>query len=189
MNRLTRDIFVERTQDLLLSNGGRDVHLTDVLSACDANKGSLYHFFPNGKDELLLAAMERQAECALASNRSFVASSRSTAEAITRLVRSLTSMLEQDDCPRFMPFAAAGALSEETEKQIRQVCAQTLESLQQLYSQSLRDEGVPTRLANSLGVMIVSTIEGALLQSRTRGTVAPLKSAGIHLRELIDSHT
>lgn len=97
-------------------------------------------------------------------------------------------MLEQDDCPRFMPFAAASALSEETEKQIRQVCAQTLESLQQVYSQSLRDEGVPTRLANSLGVMIVSTIEGALLQSRTRGTVAPLRGTGIHLRELIDSN-
>ncbi|MEM7477850.1 MAG: TetR/AcrR family transcriptional regulator [Planctomycetota bacterium] len=189
MNRLTREIFVERTQDLLLSGSGRDVSLSEVLSACDANKGSLYHFFPSGKEELVLAAMNRQAECALASNRSFIANSKSTSDAVSQLVKSLTAMLEREDCPRFMPFAATGAIYEGMEQQIGQVCAQTLESLQQLYSQSLRNEGVATRLAKSLGVMIVSSIEGALLQSRTRGTVLPLKSAGIHLRELIDSHT
>ena len=189
MNRLTRDLFIERTQGLLLRNGDLNVSLSTVLDACGANKGSLYHFFPNGKDELLIAAMERQAECAISSSRSILSDSKSTGEAITRLVKSLVSMLESENCPDFMPFSAAGAVSHQAGVPLRQVCAKALDSLQSLYFQSLRSEGVPTKLSKSLSSLIVSTIEGALLQSRTQQTTLPLKNAGIHLGELIDAHT
>ena len=59
MNRLSRDIFVERTRVLLTQQGCTEVSLSNVLTACGANKGSLYHFFPKGKDELVVAAQSR----------------------------------------------------------------------------------------------------------------------------------
>ena len=189
MNRLTRDIFVERTQNLLLRQGGLDVSLTSVLRACGANKGSLYHFFPEGKEELLVAAMQRQSECALSSNKAFLASSKSTGEAVFRLAKSLATMIESENCPEFLPFSAAGSITDEASEALRTLCAETLESLERLYADSLREEGLPTKLAKSLASVIISTIEGALLQARTRGTSLPLKNAAIHLRGLIDSHT
>ncbi|MEO1528181.1 MAG: TetR/AcrR family transcriptional regulator [Planctomycetota bacterium] len=189
MNRLTRDLFIERTQGLLVQRGGFDVSLSTVLNACGASKGSLYHFFPSGKDELLIAAMEKQSECAVSSNRSILSESKSTGQAVARLAKSLVSMLESDNCPDFMPFSAAGAVTGQASEQLREICAKALNSLQTLYFQSLRSEGVPTRLAKSLSSLVVSTIEGALLHSRTQESTLPLKNAGIHLRELIDSHT
>ena len=189
MNRLTRDVFVQRTQDLLLRRGGVDVSLSSVLQACGANKGSLYHFFPNGKDELLVAAMQQQAECALSSNKAILESSSTTSEAVVKLLQSLAKMVESKDCPEVLPFSAVGATSEEAGTALREICATTLETLQRLYADSLRVEGVSAKTARSLASVIVSTVEGSLLQSRTRRTSLPLKTAAIHLRDFISQHT
>ncbi|MEM6468946.1 MAG: TetR/AcrR family transcriptional regulator [Planctomycetota bacterium] len=186
MNRLTRDAFVERTHDLMLRQGTPDVSLASVLTACGANKGSLYHFFPRGKSELLVAAMERQAEHALASNRRCLSESKSTSDAAYRLLRSLASMIESENCPEFLPFSAAGEICDESSEACRAVCAATLDSLEQLYVDSLRGEGVSTRAAKSLASVIISTVEGALLQSRTLRTTTPLLAAATHLRDLIE---
>ncbi|MEM6689821.1 MAG: TetR/AcrR family transcriptional regulator [Planctomycetota bacterium] len=187
MNRLTRDVFVERTQSLLLRQGGLDVSLSSVLEACNANKGSLYHFFPNGKEELLVAAMERQAEHALASNRAFIAKSKTTGEAVFRLAKSLGEMIDRRDCPDFLPFSAAGAICDEASEELRSVCIKTLDTLEKLYAESLRRDGVPTRVAKSLASTIVSTIEGALLQSRARNNSASVRFAATHLRTMIET--
>ncbi|MEM6474353.1 MAG: TetR/AcrR family transcriptional regulator [Planctomycetota bacterium] len=186
MNRLTRDAFVERTHDLMLRQGTPDVSLSSVLTACGANKGSLYHFFPEGKSELLVAAMERQAECALASNRRCLSEAKSTSDAAFRLLRSLAGMIESENCPEFLPFSAAGAICDESSESCREVCAATLESLEKLYVDSLRGEGASKRVAKSVASMIISTVEGALLQSRTLRTSAPLFAAATHLRDLIE---
>ncbi|MEM1067308.1 MAG: TetR/AcrR family transcriptional regulator [Planctomycetota bacterium] len=186
MNRLTRDVFVQRTHDLMLRQGTLDVSLSSVLTACGANKGSLYHFFPEGKSELLVAAMERQAECALGSNRNCLSESKSTGDAVFRLLRSLAGMMESEGCPEFLPFSAAGAICDESNEACREVCASTLDSLQCLYVDSLRGEGVPTKVAKSLASVIISTVEGALLQSRTQRSSSPLRAAATHLRDLIE---
>ena len=189
MARLTRKLFLQRAQHLLLKQGGLDVSLSSVLKACDANKGSLYHFFPAGKDELLFAAMECQAEYALSSNKKIVESSSCTSEAVKRLTKSLAAMIESDQCPDILPFAVAGTVSDAGRKESQELCAKTLESLQRIYADNLRKDGIASGRARSLASVIVSTIEGALLQSRTRNSSLPLKNAAIHLCSLIDSHT
>ncbi|MEM6471054.1 MAG: TetR family transcriptional regulator [Planctomycetota bacterium] len=93
MNRLSRDIFVERTRELLARQGCTDVSLSNVLTACDANKGSLYHFFPKGKDELVVAAIQKQAEFAIAVNQDFLTRANSTAEAVFQCLESLAKKM------------------------------------------------------------------------------------------------
>ncbi|MEM1225476.1 MAG: TetR/AcrR family transcriptional regulator [Planctomycetota bacterium] len=187
MNRLTREVFVERTQELLLRHGGSNISLSSVLDACRANKGSLYHFFPNGKEELLTAAMEKQAECVMSSNRSFVANADTTSEAVFQLVKSLAKMVDSENCPEFLPFAVAGVIADEGDSELRSVCVKTLESLETLYTDSLVRDGLPRRSAKPIASMVISTIEGALSQARTRQTSVPLKHAASHLREYIAS--
>ncbi|MEM6363935.1 MAG: TetR/AcrR family transcriptional regulator [Planctomycetota bacterium] len=188
MSRLTRDDFLQRTQDLLCQQGAMNVSLASVLKACGANKGSLYHFFPNGKDELLIAAMQKQSDFALTSNRVILDSSDSTGEAVARLVKSLATMVEHESCPKVLPFSAAGASSDEASDTLRSLCGKTIETLQRLYAAKLREDGLPTAIARSLASVIVSTVEGSLLQSRLRGSATPLKNANIHLQDLIRLH-
>ena len=50
---------------LLAQKGVQGTSFMDVLEATGAPRGSLYHHFPGGKDELVLAAMDEASREAL----------------------------------------------------------------------------------------------------------------------------
>src|ERR1700677_5000056 len=61
-----RQRMIERTAVLLASKGLQRTSFTEVLEASGAPRGSLYHHFPGGKDELVLLALEAASGWALA---------------------------------------------------------------------------------------------------------------------------
>lgn len=52
----TKDRLIRTAADLFRKRGYHGVGLSELLSASNAPKGSLYHHFPNGKSDLALAA-------------------------------------------------------------------------------------------------------------------------------------
>src|ERR1700723_2816064 len=52
-----RQRMIERTAVLLAKKGLQGTSFSEVLEASGAPRGSLYHHFPGGKDELVLAAL------------------------------------------------------------------------------------------------------------------------------------
>ncbi|WP_171177534.1 TetR/AcrR family transcriptional regulator [Ruegeria sp. HKCCD8929] len=52
----TKDRLIRTAADLFRRSGYHGVGLSELLSAADAPKGSLYHHFPNGKSDLAVAA-------------------------------------------------------------------------------------------------------------------------------------
>ena len=52
----TKDRLIRAAADLFRRSGYHGVGLSELLSAADAPKGSLYHHFPNGKSDLAVAA-------------------------------------------------------------------------------------------------------------------------------------
>ena len=61
-NTDTRSRLVNAMQRTLQRNGLHGTGLTELLAQAKAPKGSLYHHFPGGKEELALAAIEQTAE-------------------------------------------------------------------------------------------------------------------------------
>jgi TetR/AcrR family transcriptional repressor of lmrAB and yxaGH operons len=54
-----RQRMIERTAVLLAKKGLQGTSFSEVLEASGAPRGSLYHHFPGGKDELVLAALSK----------------------------------------------------------------------------------------------------------------------------------
>lgn len=187
MNRLTREVFVECTRELLTRQGCPDISLSSVLNACEANKGSLYHFFPKGKHELVVAAIEKQASCAIAMNQGLLAESKTTSEAVFNIVSALAKAMDASDFSLCLPFSAVGAVSGEASEELRTACTETLSKLESLFAKSLKRDGFTAKMSRELASVIVSVIEGALLQARTRQAVVPLRNAATVLRDLIQS--
>ena len=65
-NSSVRQRMIERTAVLLAKKGLQGTSFTDVLEASGAPRGSLYHHFPGGKDELVFAALGAVSDQALA---------------------------------------------------------------------------------------------------------------------------
>src|SRR5271155_2092973 len=52
-----RQRMIERAAILLAKKGLQGASFSEILEASGAPRGSLYHHFPGGKDELVLAAL------------------------------------------------------------------------------------------------------------------------------------
>ena len=62
MQGTTRERMLEATARLLHQRGYRGVNLNDILTESDAPRGSLYHHFHEGKDQLVQEAMLREVQ-------------------------------------------------------------------------------------------------------------------------------
>src|ERR1700760_3884089 len=60
-----KQTMIERTAVLLAKKGLQGASFSEILQASGAPRGSLYHHFPGGKDELVLAALEYAGDQAL----------------------------------------------------------------------------------------------------------------------------
>ena len=60
--RRTRAKIVDATADLVFEHGAAGTSLDDVRDATGTSKSQLFHYFPAGKDELLLAVAQYEAD-------------------------------------------------------------------------------------------------------------------------------
>lgn len=58
----TRERMIDTAIALLAGRGYQATSFAEVLAASGAPRGSIYHHFPGGKDELIAAALARQAD-------------------------------------------------------------------------------------------------------------------------------
>lgn len=50
--------IIDISTPLFQQKGYKGVGVTEIIKACNISKGSFYHHFPNGKEELLIACLK-----------------------------------------------------------------------------------------------------------------------------------
>lgn len=168
--------------------GSRGVHatsLSDILDASQAPRGSIYHHFPDGKEELVGEAMRWTTEQVLAFQRGCTAANSSgVLDHFVRLFRrSMVSSRCRAGC------AVAGAIIDTYEGQDRliETGRSSFRSWTGLLTGQLVGVGIPRRDARSLAITTIAAVEGALILCRAEGSVAPLDTVAASLR-LLTSH-
>ncbi|MEM9412248.1 MAG: TetR/AcrR family transcriptional regulator [Planctomycetota bacterium] len=185
MPRLTSEHFIERTSELLATHCGSDVSLAVILKECDAQKGSLYHFFPGGKDELFVATVDKMAGCATRHISKCMEESTCAATAISKHIRHIAQLMERADRPIGLPFTAMAAIYGENCPAVRDSCEAAISNVQSIIAKRLVQDGFTSHKAKSLGLFSILSIDGAILLSNSRGHAKPLRIAANHLAELL----
>jgi AcrR family transcriptional regulator len=152
--------------------------LPDVLEHSGAPRGSIYHHFPDGRSQLAEEATEwaadfiaRRLEKALATGDIL-----SVVDAFTG---DWTATLRESDFAAGCPVVA-GALDPTT----RRAAAAGFERWEKLLTDALTAAGAAN--AESLAVMFIASIEGAIVLSRAEGTTRPLQRTADQLRSLLE---
>lgn len=165
----------------------RGVHATgvaDLLKRSGTARNSIYQHFPSGKSELIVAATRESA----AQSGEFLAklSSRGDAEyVLTKFIGWWIRQLEERAFDTGCPFAA-GALAGPDEADIRDAANDALAGLRASFTGALRGSGI-TEGVESLSSLVVSAIEGALLQAQAARSVQPLRDVEHELVAVIQS--
>ena len=173
---------------LMRERGARSTAIADVLEHSGAPRGSAYHYFPGGREQLLCEAVDYAAAYvadAIAEASSAVA----MLDVAVRFYRN--GLLDSDfkaGCPVMAVAVEAGDPDPRTAAAVRHA-AEAFERWNQLIAQRLIADGVGRAKAHDLATLVIAGLEGALVLARAAGDVAPLDAVHKRLRSLLKSET
>jgi TetR/AcrR family transcriptional repressor of lmrAB and yxaGH operons len=173
----TRDRMIAAALDLFGRQGYHATAFSEVVAVSGAPRGSIYFHFPGGKDELAeavcqAATVELAAICDEAAARS------DSPAAYVRALADVVSMrLESSGYERGCAVATMVLELAPRSEPLRTAFERCFAEWRAALSRHLVDLRVRPEDADGAAVMIMSTIEGALLISRAMRSTAPLASA------------
>ncbi|GAA2094975.1 TetR/AcrR family transcriptional regulator [Streptomyces albiaxialis] len=186
-----RERMVFSAAQLIRREGVAATGLRQVVAHAEAPRGSLQHYFPGGKEQLVNEAVAWAARYAARRVERFVAAmggSPTPGGLFAAMVRQWTDELESDGTLAGCPVAAATVDCASADSTRAAVAAAFAEWTRPL-TVALTDMGVPEPRAPSLATLMLSTLEGAILISRAENSPRALLTAATELAPLLDAAT
>lgn len=177
----TRDRIVTAATVLFQLKGYHATGLNEILRKSNAPKGSLYYYFPDGKEQLALEAINLTKSFIEKTINERLVTIQDPVKSIERSIEEMADNLyvQDDDEISFRStkkvsinlIAMETATSNET---LRKACESAFDAWQNAYTQKLIEGGFNREKAEKLGLVIETMIEGAIIMSLTKKSDAPL---------------
>ena len=177
-----RDRMVVGAAELLSRAGVAEASFRNVLAHTGAPRGSIYHHFPGGKDELVSEAMRHiGGRLVGALRRTPVGSPDDVVVTFAGLFRRLlVDSSVEAGCAVAAVVSSAGPGSEPSA-----AAAQVLRAWRRELEALFATAGVASARCPSLAALTVATVEGALVLARADGDVATFDAAITELAALV----
>ncbi|GMU54750.1 MAG: TetR family transcriptional regulator [Candidatus Xenobia bacterium] len=176
----SRARLVETTAQLLRVQGYHATGLNQIVEESEAPKGSLYHYFPQGKEELAAEALGLASQATLARLRDLFSNHR-LKDALALLVEQAIADLEASDYQHGCPIATV-ALETVSCDCLQTQCANFFRQAISLLEEAMKREGVPPDKVPGLAQMSFAAYEGAVLLSRVLKSPAPLRQVAAQIK-------
>jgi AcrR family transcriptional regulator len=178
-----RERMVYQAAQLIRRGGVSGTSLRDVVAAADAPWGSVQHYFPRGKDQLVDEALGWAGEFAADRVQQYMTTTKRPTP--SGLFAWMTNQWREDFTSRGYecgcPLVAATADVAASNETLRESVRRGFDTWLRPIAGALRAMGVPRAKAQSLAVLMLSSLEGAIAIARARHDLAPLT---VVLREL-----
>ncbi|GAB1641374.1 TetR/AcrR family transcriptional regulator [Krasilnikovia sp. MM14-A1259] len=181
----THERMVRGAVDLLRRRGLSATSFRDLVAHTSTPRGSIYHHFPRGKEQLVEEAVHyaaRQVSATL--EREFRAGA---VEGVRAFLAIWRSVVVDSDYRAGCPVLAV-ALEEHPENEgmtLLQAADSALAEWAALIAAALKAEGVSPERADRLGTFVVAAVEGTVAMCRARRDAGPLDDVGAELDELL----
>lgn len=182
----TRTRILTATAELFRLQGYNGTSLKQVTTAAAAPTGSLYHFFPGGKQHLAETVIITSGESYRELFEMVYAAATGPAEAITDFFDGAADALEESDYLDPCPIGSVALEVASTNDRLRRATHEVFASWVDAVATRLEADGVPRAHAEELGVALVAAVEGGFMLSRAARSAEPMRSTGQLIRQLVD---
>jgi AcrR family transcriptional regulator len=184
-----RERIVYETAQRLRRAGFGGTGLRQVVADAGAPRGSLQHYFPGGKDQLVGEALGWAGTWAAARVEEHVARMRrpTPARLFAAIVEDWSADLESRDFERGCPVAAAVVDCADTNATVREAAASALQTWQRPITAALATMGRDPRRAQALSTLMLCALEGAIVLARAQRDTAPLRLVSRELAPVLDA--
>jgi len=174
----TRERIVDTSAELFRRQGYSATGVKQIVMAAKAPFGSLYHFFPGGKEQLgaeavrvsgalyeqLIPAVFDPAPDVVTGVRDF----------FNGAAEHLRETSYEDACP----IATVALEVSSTSEPMREACADVFESWIEAGATRLERAGLDPAKAREMTIAMLAALEGAFVLARAQRTTEPLRIAG-----------
>ncbi len=181
----TRDEIIETTSALLERQGYFATGLNQIVEESGAPKGSLYYYFPDGKEGLTVEAINRTGRGIAERIRTALAEIEEPSEAVRTFILTMAKHVQASNCQCGGPIAAVALETAGTSERLNEACKRAYHLWQAAFTEKLAAGGFSEERAQRLGEFIMAAIEGAIILSRTDRSVAPLEHVAEELAVLL----
>ena len=180
----TRKRLIEATAALLRRQGYHATGLSEIVAESGAPRGSLYFYFPGGKDELAITALRASGDQWRARIDRVIAGATDLAAAFDAVAVALADELEATGWDNGCPVAAVAL--EATSAPLRAAITEHFQRWLDLVVGFVAPFGIREEPARELALIALSSLEGALLLARVMRSRDPLLAVGRSLRAMAE---
>ncbi|MEU1026191.1 TetR/AcrR family transcriptional regulator [Streptomyces sp. NPDC005900] len=184
-----RERMVFSAAQLIRREGVLSTGMREVAADARAPRGSLQHYFPGGKTQLVTEAVGWAGGYAAKRVARFLAAlPEPTPSALfAAMVRQWTDEYETAGFAGGCPVAAATVDWAESVPAARQAAAAAFRTWTGAVAEALTGMGVPQERAGGLATLMISSLEGAVLLARAERDVRALTTVVRELGPLLDA--
>ena len=180
-----REKILETTCDLLEKQGYHGTGLNEIIKESGAPKGSLYYYFPEGKEQITVEAVMQSGRVVAERIHAGLAGSNNAAKAIHDFILLIADNMERYGFAAGGPLTAVAVETATQSERINLACREAYGMLQTAFKKKLLKSGFSRAKAAELSMFITASIEGGIILSRTSHTAAPLRLVAKQLRMLL----
>jgi TetR/AcrR family transcriptional repressor of lmrAB and yxaGH operons len=179
----TRQRMVIGAARLLAQRGLQETSFTEVLELTGAPRGSIYHHFPGGKDQLVGDAVALAGAHAIAVMEA--TRGQSATEVTKRFLALWRELLIKSDFSAGCSVLAVTVATDSAE--LRTQAANVFSSWRQHLAELLHAGGLRKRDAQSFAALLIAGSEGAVVLSRAEQSIEPFTLVARQLTSQIEA--
>jgi AcrR family transcriptional regulator len=180
----TRTAMLVSAAEVLRERGAAGVTIDEVLARSGAPRGSVYHHFPEGRNQILAEALSYAGEeiTDVIDN----AARNGGMYLVRKFVVYWEEQLVESNFAAGCPVVAA-AIGSDDEPQLTSVAGNIFSHWRDALTRAFVSDGFSDADAASLAVMCIASLEGAVVLCRSTRSVDPLRDVATQLEFLIKS--
>jgi AcrR family transcriptional regulator len=179
----SRASMVRSAASLIGSRGVSATSFSDVLSESGAPRGSIYHYFPDGKRQLAEDAIRFTSERVLAHQRGLQGGT--PAEVLRRFIDMWRAVVKASAGAAGCVVAGVALDTTPDDVELLEIVRATFRSWVALLAEQLEAAGVPHERAAPIATATLAGMEGALILCRAEGNSKPIDAVAEELVRLL----
>jgi AcrR family transcriptional regulator len=174
----TRERIVVESAELFRRQGYSATGVKQIVTAAKAPFGSVYHFFPGGKEQLGAEAIRHSGKLYEQLIPVVFDSAPDLVTAIRAFFTGAAAHMVETDYADACPIATVALEVSSSSEPLREACADVFESWIAAGSERHEAAGITPERSRELTIAMIAALEGAFVLARALRSTEPLEIAG-----------
>ncbi len=178
-----REEIILATCRLLEKQGYPATGLNEIVKESGAPKGSLYYYFPEGKEQIISEAVRYAGQILVERMRTGLIRVDDPLQALYEFINHQADQVEKQHFTAGSPLTIVSVEAAGSSERISQACRAVYDQIEAVLQERLACCGLTEAEAAEQARLTLASLEGGMILSRVHHSAAPLRSVARHLKD------